>query len=1013
MLSRPLVASFSCSLVVFSILFSYPVAAQDYLQGRWTTLSNNVPINPVHAVLLNTGKVLVVAGSGNCPPSQTGCPSGPPYGPANGSGAIILDPVTGSTLQQFSVSWDMFCNAMVLLQDGRVLIDGGTIQYDPFHGAANASIFDPSSNTFSDVQPTVHGRWYPTLLTLDDGRVMTFSGIQETGAVGGTNQSVEFYTIGSGWSPPYNASWTPDLYPRLHLLPDGKVFYSGAQTKSRLFDPSTTTWTNPIATTNYSGLRTYGTSVLLPLSPADNYDPKVMIMGGGNPSTNTTEIIDMGSSAPAWQYGPPMSQPRIEMNAVILPNGKVLALGGSLYDEQNSTASQNADLYDPVSNTFASAGVYAYPRLYHSVALLLPDGTVWSAGGNPSRGHYVPQQEIYQPPYLFNADGTAATRPAMTSAPASISYNHTFSVQTPDSANVSKVVLVRNGNVTHAFGMDQRLVELSFTSGTGSLEVTAPPNGNIAPPGYYMLFIINSSGVPSVAQFVQIMGPPNLSVTASPSSVNVSQGNNATSSITTVVSGGFNSSVVLTASGVPSGTSVTFNPSTIPASGAGTATMTFAVGLSTPVATYPVTVIATGGGIQQTATVTLSVSAAKVLTPVFSPKAGTYTSSQSVSITDATSGAAIHYTTDGTTPTSSSPLYSGPILVSSSEPLKAIGIKTGYANSSLATGFFTIAAAVPVFSPKAGTYTAAQSVSITDATAGATIHYTTDGTSPTASSTIYSGPIAISSTTTLKAIAIAPGYSNSTVATALYTIAATAPVFTPKPGTYTSAPSVTMTDSTAGATIYYTTDGTTPTTSSMPYSAPITVSTTKTLKAIATAPGYSKSAVTSGAYIIAVPAPVFTPGGGTYTAAQSVTITDSMSGAAIYFTTDGTPPTTASRLYSGPITVSMTQTIKALAVNSGYSNSAVTTATYTIATATPVFSPKGGTYTSAQSVTIADSTPGAVIYYSTDGSTPTTSSKQYTGPITVSSSQTLKAIATASGHSTSSVAVAVYTISGA
>jgi hypothetical protein len=222
-----------------------------------------------------------------------------------------------------------------------------------------------------------------------------------------------------------------------------------------------------------------------------------------------------------------------------------------------------------------------------------------------------------------------------------------------------------------------------------------------------------------------------------------------------------------------------------------------------------------------------------------------------------------------------------------------------------------------------------------------------------------------------------------------------------------------MTDSTAGATIYYTTDGTTPTTSSMPYSAPITVSTTKTLKAIATAPGYSKSAVTSGAYIIAVPAPVFTPGGGTYTAAQSVTITDSMSGAAIYFTTDGTPPTTASRLYSGPITVSMTQTIKALAVNSGYSNSAVTTATYTIATATPVFSPKGGTYTSAQSVTIADSTPGAVIYYSTDGSTPTTSSKQYTGPITVSSSQTLKAIATASGHGTSSVAVAVYTISGA
>jgi hypothetical protein len=142
MLSRALVPSFISSLFVFSMVFSPPVAAQDYVQGRWTTLSNNVPVNPIHAVLLNTGKVLVVAGSGNCPPSQSGCPSGPPYGPANGSGAIILDPLTGLTLQQFTLSWDMFCNAMVLLQDGRVLIDGGTIQYDPFHGAANASIFD-------------------------------------------------------------------------------------------------------------------------------------------------------------------------------------------------------------------------------------------------------------------------------------------------------------------------------------------------------------------------------------------------------------------------------------------------------------------------------------------------------------------------------------------------------------------------------------------------------------------------------------------------------------------------------------------------------------------------------------------------------------------------------------------------------------------------------------------------------------------------------------------------------
>jgi hypothetical protein len=761
----------SSSFLAFSLVCSMSAvvaAAQANVQGQWTTLPKAVPINPIHATLLTNGQVLVVAGSGNCPPSQAGCPSSQPYGPPNGSGALLLDPVSGQTLEQFTVSWDMFCNGAVMLQDGRVLIDGGTIQYDPFRGAANASIFDPATNTFIDVQPTAHGRWYPTLLTLADGRVMTFSGLLETG---GTNQAVEFFTIGSGWSTAYPASWIPDLYPRLHLLPNGKVFYSGSQTKSKLFDLSSNTWITNVATTNYSGVRTYGTSVLLPLSPQNNYDPKVIIMGGGNPSTNTTEIIDMAASTPVWQYGPPMSQPRIEMDAVILPNGKVLALGGSLYDEENSTASLNADLYDPASNTFSSAGVYAYPRLYHSVALLLPDATVWSAGGNPSRGHYVPQQEIYRPAYLFNPNGTFASRPSITSAPISISYNNAFTVQTPDAANVSKVVLVRNGSVTHAFGMDQRLVELSFTAQDGSLTVTAPPDGNIAPPGYYMLFIMDNSGVPSVAPFVQIMGPQSFSVAASASSVSVSQGNLGSSTVTTTVSGGFDNSIALSYSGAPAGTTVTFNPSTIAASGAGSSTINLAVGLNTPSGTYPLTLTLNGGGIQRTTTVNLVVTPAKAATPRFSPQSGTYTSSQSVSITDATSGASIYYTTNGTTPTTSSTLYSGPITVASTETIKAMAAASGYSNSAVATATFTIAASAPVFSPKAGTYTSAQSVSITDATSGASIYYTTNGTTPTTSSTLYSGPITVASTETIKAMAAASGYSNSAVATAAYTIA--------------------------------------------------------------------------------------------------------------------------------------------------------------------------------------------------------------------------------------------------
>src|SRR5215470_5117243 len=195
------------SLLLFSLLLPR-VMAQASVQGQWSTQSNTMPINPVHVALLGSGKVLVVAGSGNCPPSQSGCPSGPPYGPSNNSGALLWDPATGA-ITQFSLSWDMFCNGMVLLQDGRVFIDSGTIRYDPFYGQPKVTVFDPGTNTFTNIQSMAHGRWYPTVLTLGDGRVMAFSGLNE---VGSTNTAVEFYAVGSGWSTQYFAPWTPDLY---------------------------------------------------------------------------------------------------------------------------------------------------------------------------------------------------------------------------------------------------------------------------------------------------------------------------------------------------------------------------------------------------------------------------------------------------------------------------------------------------------------------------------------------------------------------------------------------------------------------------------------------------------------------------------------------------------------------------------------------------------------------------------------------------------------------------------
>ena len=480
--------------------------AQAGVQGQWRTLPLLMPINPVHIAVTYDGNVLVVAGSGNVA--------------AETNFRAAIWNLQANTITTQPLTWDMFCNAMVALPDGRILVNGGNQQYDPFHGEPRNSLFDPAFGTFVDVANMAHGRWYPTVTALGDGRVLTFSGLNETG---GTNTAVEIYTPGVGWSPEYPAGWTPPLYPRMHLAPDGRVFYSGSGTGSRFFNPSTHAWTSVVATTKYSGTRTYGTSVLLPLMPADGYKPRVIIMGGGNPATATTEIIDLSAATPQWQFGPSMSQPRIEMNATILPNGKVLAMGGSVNDEDAASASLKADLFDPVTNTFSPAGQNVYPRLYHSGSLLLPDATVMLTGGNPSRGSYETRTEIYSPAYLFNGDGTPASRPVLTDvSPSAFSYGATFQVSTPNAASISSVVLVHPGSQTHAFDMDQRLVGVSFTAGSGVLTVTAPPNGNIAPPGYYMLFALNSAGVPSVATFVRLEpGAPNQAPTAtitSPSS---------------------------------------------------------------------------------------------------------------------------------------------------------------------------------------------------------------------------------------------------------------------------------------------------------------------------------------------------------------------------------------------------------------------------------------------------------------------------------------------------------------
>ena len=549
-----------------------PVMTTSHPQGVWTTLPYSMPINPVHAILLNTGNVLFVAGSGNCSPTQAGCPTSPA-----GFTATVWTP--NATIAQFktqSLAFDLFCNGAVQLADGRVLLDGGTASYagggaaaimaamgmghkvpggavtaaaegapghrpgrrvpfdattaadQEFLGERRAMIFDTANSTFNITPPMMHGRWYPTDTVMSDGRVAVFGGQDE---FANDNSLIEYWT-GTQWSAvePYctvngvtdNCSnflysdgttpvpGAPALYPRMILLPDGRLIHVGPESETWIFDPSIANpgvnW-NFLASTQSTEMRTYGSAVLLPLTPANNYAARIIIMGGMGSTpvaTNTTELLDMSQSNPQWVYGATMSLPRVEMNAVLLPTGKILAVGGSANDEDNSTASLTADLYDPATNLFISAGSNVFPRLYHSTALLLPDATVVLSGGNPQQGVYEPHIEVYQPAYLFNADGSLAVRPSMTGVPATIGYGAGFGVATD--ADVASVVLVHPGAPTHSFDMGQRFIGLSFTRGSGndSITVVGPPNGNIAPPGFYMLFLVNKAGVPSIASFVDV-----------------------------------------------------------------------------------------------------------------------------------------------------------------------------------------------------------------------------------------------------------------------------------------------------------------------------------------------------------------------------------------------------------------------------------------------------------------------------------------------------------------------------
>ncbi len=394
--------------------------------------------------------------------------------------------------------------------------------------------------------------------------------------------------------------------------------------------------------------------------------------------------------------------------------------------------------------------------------------------------------------------------------------------------------------------------------------------------------------------------------------------------------------------------------------------------------------------------------------PTLTPNGGVFAGTQSVTMTTSTSGSSIRYTTNGSTPTATSTLYSAAISVTTPTTIKAAAFKTNWAMSAVTTATFTPTVATPTFSPVAGTYTANQNVTIATTTAGDAIRYTLDGSDPTATSTLYTAAVAITQTTTLKAKGFLTNWANSATGTALYTLNATAPTFTPNGGPLTAVQTITLATTTAGASIRYTTNGTAPTASSTLYAAPFTLSGPATVKAATFKAGWTTSGVTSAAFTTTVATPTFSPVAGTYAANQTVTISTTP-GAAIRYTTNGTTPTASSTLYTAPVAITQTTTLKAIGILSGWTNSLVGTAAYTMAASAPTFTPSSGNLPSGQSIAMATATTGGAIRYTTNGTTPTASSTLYSAPISISAPITLKAATFKTGWTTSGVTTAAFT----
>jgi Domain of unknown function (DUF1929) len=593
--------------------------------GHWSTLPvpASMRVNAVHAALLYTGKVLIIAGSGNSVA----------HFEAGNFESILWDPKTDK-FKKIATPADMFCGGHAFLPDGKLLIAGGTSRYEALpsqvhyaagimtvtntsvdHGAflrkgttfaaadgrlyrstaptvipqareqivrvggllqrrvvpsvtrtwvssvtrgaagvttrpghyrvadlprpqvraitgkaANLTlgqqdfwgtrasyIFDPATERYSKVPNMTMARWYPTLVGLADGKVLSVSGLDRFGQISPGNNEV-FDPKTRRWSAPPRLFKPFPTYPALFLMPYRKLFFSGSNAG---YGPTTAAWRTPgvwnLKTGSFKrvlGMRDpneteTSASVLLPPAQEQRY---AIIGGGGvgysNASTGRIDVVDLKRKRPRWRPAAELPSGTRYPEAVITPDDKLVIAGGSKgYRGEHASDLFECRLYDPRTNKLTNLASPTVGRDYHSEALLLPDGRIITLGGNPlfadkadtAPARFEQRIEIFTPPYLYHGP-----RPRIADGPRQVAHGQTALYSTPDSRSIASARLVRPSAVTHVTDIQQRSIALKIVKRARGLKVTIPASRGLVPPGWYMLFVADRRGTPSVAYWIRV-----------------------------------------------------------------------------------------------------------------------------------------------------------------------------------------------------------------------------------------------------------------------------------------------------------------------------------------------------------------------------------------------------------------------------------------------------------------------------------------------------------------------------